>query len=56
MSKVFLFFMIVSIITLVINVLNFCQYHHLVYIVGGALSFVLIILNIIWYAEYRDLD
>lgn len=56
MSKVFLFFTIVSIITLVLNVVRFSQYHDLVYIVSGALSFVLIILNIIWYAEYRDLD
>lgn len=56
MSKVFLFFMIVSIITLVLNVVRFSQYYDLAYIVSGALSFVLIIVNIIWYAEYRDLD
>lgn len=56
MKYCFLFFIIILIITLVLNVVKFCQYHDLVYIASGALSFVLIILNIIWYAEYRDLD
>lgn len=56
MKYCFLFFIIISIITLIGNVLKFYQYHDLVYIAGALLSFVLIILNSIWYAEYRNLN
>jgi hypothetical protein len=56
MSKVFLFFMIISVITLIVSVLKFYQYHSSAYIASAILSFVTAILNLFYYVEYKRLN
>ena len=56
MSKVFLFFMIISVIILIVSVLEFYQYHSSAYIAGAVLSFVSASLNLFYYVEYKNLN
>lgn len=56
MAKIFLFFILISIITLCLNLWKFYSSSDVVYLAASGLSVILIILNSIWYGEYKNID
>lgn len=56
MAKIFLFFVLISIVNLCLNLWKFYSSPDVIYLIASGLALIVIILNSYWYGYHKDID